>query len=312
MKHADCPNVSVIISTYNRPALLDRALGSVLAQTYDDFEVVIVDDCSPPTGVEFPEAYKQVLEKYGEAFDKRGIDLWAYRLGENSGYQCMPKNRGIEKSRGNYIAYLDDDNTWRPEHLQTLVSAIESDFSHDMVYSRVHYEISEEKVVRPVHASGRVCQQSVEDDRASRKRACKLRHTDHAQDIREVVKEMSGGAYPEGDGDGVEWDPNRLAVMNYIDTSCMLHSKGAFWRLVRETDYGWDESLRRFGDWNFVWRWSIVGNNAKLVDAVTVNYNVHPGSLQMSRPLMEVPVCLGYNQYQLNRKDVRTECSSQS
>ena len=66
------------------------------------------------------------------------------RLGENSGYQCMPKNKGVEmasqirvqddgsyKGGGDYIAYLDDDNTWRPNHLSVLVNAIEYSPAND-------------------------------------------------------------------------------------------------------------------------------------------------------------------------------------
>jgi len=43
---------------------------------------------------------------------------------------CMPKNKGIEQARGDYIAYLDDDNEWRPNHLQVCVEGIESNFSN--------------------------------------------------------------------------------------------------------------------------------------------------------------------------------------
>jgi hypothetical protein len=166
---------------------------------------------------------------------------------------------------------LDDDNTWRPHHLATLVEAIESDFSTDMVYSRqcYHFETPE---------------------------------------LRAEIREKFGrDPYPDGDGTGVPWNPALLSQMNYVDTSCMLHSKGAFWRLVRETGYGWDESLRRFGDWNLVWRWAVIGNTAKLVDVVTMDYMVHAGSMQVVRPAIEVPVCLNYAQYQSLRRDRNTE-----
>lgn len=256
------PKVSVVISTYNRPAFLDTALESVCNQTFSDFEVIVVDDCSPDI-----EANRAVLEKWHAALGAREVELVALRLGENSGYQCMPKNRGIEMARGDYIAYLDDDNTWRPNHLEVLVNAIEADFSTDMVYSRECYRY------------------------------------DHP-DTRKIVTEKFGrNPYPDGDGAGVEWNPNLLSSMNYVDTSVMLHSKGAFWRLVRESGYGWDETLRRFGDWNFVWRWAVYGLTGKLVDTVTVDYLIHAGSVQVSRPVIEVPVCLNFAQYQILRKD---------
>lgn len=260
------PKVSVIISTYDRPQRLDRALASVHAQTFSDFEVVVVDDCSPDM-----EAMRTVLEKWYFKFEERGIELIAMRLGENSGYQCMPKNRGIEMARGDYIAYLDDDNTWRPRHLQVLVEAIESDFSTDMVYSR------------------QSC--SYEDP-----------------SLQEKLREKFGrDPYPDGDAPGVEWNPALLSKMNYVDTSCILHSKGAFWRLVRDSGYGWDETLRRFGDWNLVWRWSVFGLTARLVNEVTMDYLVHAGSMQVTRPAIEVPVCLNFAQYQMLRRDRNQE-----
>src|SRR5262245_16746177 len=85
------PKVSVIISTYNRPERLDTELASVHAQTFRDYEVIVVDDCSPDA-----DRVQAVLEKWHAEFASIGVELIAARLGENSGYQCMPKNRGIE------------------------------------------------------------------------------------------------------------------------------------------------------------------------------------------------------------------------
>lgn len=241
--------------------MLDRALASVHAQTFGDFEVIVVDDASPDI-----DAMQAIITKWETAFLARGVNLWPYRIGENSGYQCYPKNRGIEKSCGDYIAYLDDDNEWRSDHLATLVRAIESDFSADMVYSRLHYIV---------------------DDEETRTRLAKA----------------FDGLVPEGDTVGTPWNPNALTQKNFIDTSTMLHSKGAFWRMVRESGYGWDESLRRFGDWNFVWRWAVHGNNAKLVDEVTVDYHWHTGSLQLTRPAVEQPMTFNYAQWMAVRKE---------
>ena len=263
------PKVSVVISTYNRPDRLDTALASVHLQTFTDFEVVVVDDCTPDK-----EAVHAVLEKWHGLLEVRGVELIGMRLGENSGYQCMPKNRGIEMARGDYIAYLDDDNTWRPNHLAACVEAIESDFSTDMVYTRMCY-----------HA-----------DEGSNKQ----------------YREKSGCDLPSGDAEGQPWDPRLLSVRNYIDTSTILHSKGAFWRLVRDSVYGWDETLLRFGDWNLVWRWGVFGLTAKLVDTVTLDYFWHSGSMQLSRPSIEVPVCLNYAQYQAFRKERNRELAAAS
>ena len=93
MKHDKFPQVSVIISTYDRPAMLDRALASVHAQTFSDFEVIVVDDATPDV-----DSMQSVVSKWDAKFTERGINLWPYRLETNSGYQCFPKNRGIEHS----------------------------------------------------------------------------------------------------------------------------------------------------------------------------------------------------------------------
>ena len=258
------PKVSVIISTYNRPAMIGRALASLHKQTFTDFEVIVVDDFSDD-----PEAYEKVLQEWAAALEVRDIGMTAYRNPFNSGYQCYPKNRGIGMAAGDYIAYLDDDNEFRPDHLQVCVDAIEQDFSTDMVYSRMSY----------------IC-----DDEESR----------------EALRKQFDGETLEGDAPGMKWQPERMASLlserNYIDTSTILHSKGAFYRLVRESGYGWDEALRRKADHNLVWRWASHGLTGKMVDKVTVDYHWHKGSLQLTRPEIEVPVVFNYSQYLAVRK----------
>lgn len=128
---SDWPKVSVIISTYNRPEMLQRALRSVLGQTFRDFEVVVIDDGSA-TGA-------KVCADLADDFKDAGIRLIAGDLPENTGYQSAPKNAGIMYARGAYIAYLDDDNEWDPEHLELLVNEIEKGGA-DLVYSRWRYK----------------------------------------------------------------------------------------------------------------------------------------------------------------------------
>lgn len=105
------PKISVIISTYNRPKLLQRALDSVFAQTFQDFEVIVVDDHSD----KIPDII--ISEKDKARFT-------AMRLPWNTGYAVRPRNVGIMCARGDYIAYLDDDNVYLPNHLEVLYEAI--------------------------------------------------------------------------------------------------------------------------------------------------------------------------------------------
>lgn len=270
------PKCSVVISTYNRPALLSRALASVHGQTYTDYEVLVVDDCTPDEA-----SVQKVLDEWEPKFAAKGVDLFGLRLGENSGYQCMPKNMGIEMARGDYIAYLDDDNEWTPDHLSVTINALEykaatetegpgnyskPNFSVDMVYTRLTYLV---------------------DDGVDK----------------EKWEKETGAPLPEGDAPLHEWKPEILSQRNFVDTSAIVHSKGAFWNMVREQGYGWDVALRRFGDWNFVWRWAVCGNNARAIDAVTVKYHWQPSGLQLTRPLIEIPVTTSYGQWSQMRRE---------
>jgi hypothetical protein len=120
------PSVTAVVNTYERPALLQRALASVLAQSYKDFEVLVIHDG--------PMSADTV------AVAAAGIDYFVTALDENSGYQCVPKNLALEHARGDYIAYLDDDNEWTEDHLEVLVKAIEEGTVWpDIVYGRREY-----------------------------------------------------------------------------------------------------------------------------------------------------------------------------
>jgi len=124
------PKVSVIISTFKRPEMLVEAVDSVLDQTFSDFEIIVVDDGS--------ETAIEALKPLAAKAEERSVGLYVMGLEENSGYQSVPKNMGLLRASGSYIAYLDDDNLWDPEHLDVLVTDIEK-MGTDAVYSRWRY-----------------------------------------------------------------------------------------------------------------------------------------------------------------------------
>lgn len=99
------PLVSIIIPTYNRPDLLQRALKSALHQTYSNVEVIVVDDHSENDIEELQKEYPKVI---------------FYRNSENRG-GCYSRNRGIKESEGVYINFLDDDDEIFPEKLELQV-----------------------------------------------------------------------------------------------------------------------------------------------------------------------------------------------
>ncbi len=100
------PTVSVIIPTYNRAALLPRALDSVLAQTFTDWEIVLVDDGST-------DATPQLAASYAERLGERFI----YLPQENRGC-CDARNRGIEACFGRFVAFLESDDEFAPTKLE--------------------------------------------------------------------------------------------------------------------------------------------------------------------------------------------------
>ena len=94
------PLFSVIIPTHGRPAYLNEALQSVLDQTIDDFEVVIVDDASP--------------EPIGPMDDAR---IKVIRRTENGGAGAA-RSTGLASARGRYVTFLDDDDSYEPRRLE--------------------------------------------------------------------------------------------------------------------------------------------------------------------------------------------------
>ena len=102
--------VSVVIPTCNRPALLKRALRSVLAQTYQDFEIIVVDDGT------------ESAANVAEDFKDQRIH---YLKNEGVHGGSAARNRGIEAAQGEFIAFLDDDDEWLSEKLKYQVTVLE-------------------------------------------------------------------------------------------------------------------------------------------------------------------------------------------
>jgi glycosyltransferase involved in cell wall biosynthesis len=117
------PKVSVVIPTHNRPALIGRAIRSVLGQTYQDFEIIVVDD-----GVEL-RAEKELLSFADERI--------RYLQNEKSLGAPVSRNIGIKEARGDYIAFLDDDDEWDKTKLEKQVRALDAEEKVDVVFNGV-------------------------------------------------------------------------------------------------------------------------------------------------------------------------------
>ena len=116
------PRVSVIVPCYNTAKYVTATLESVFAQTYRDYEVVVVNDGSPDT----PE-----LERVLVPWTNRIV----YVRTENQGL-AGARNNGIRASKGEFIALLDSDDLWEPNYLEVQVRKLDEDPSADIVYPR--------------------------------------------------------------------------------------------------------------------------------------------------------------------------------
>ena len=99
--------VSVITPNYNCAAYIGAAIESVRSQSFRDWELVIVDDCSTDGSDRIAAAY---AEKDGR--------IRLYRTAARSGSPCEPRNLGLGAARGRYIAFLDSDDLWLPGKLE--------------------------------------------------------------------------------------------------------------------------------------------------------------------------------------------------
>jgi len=107
--------VSVVIPTYNRAKLIVNAIESVLAQTHPVREIIVVDDGSTDNTA-------QVLERYLGA-QPRLREIVRYFSQPNQG-QSVARNKGVKEASGEWIAFLDSDDQWRPEKLELQLSAL--------------------------------------------------------------------------------------------------------------------------------------------------------------------------------------------
>ena len=115
--------ISVVIPTYNRAKQVVLAINSVLSQTYDRFEIVLVDDGSTDCT---SDAIHAIIKRDEEL---RRTSRIRYFYQPNKG-QSAARNKGIAEATGNWIAFLDSDDIWPPEKLELQMRAIEQFHEH--------------------------------------------------------------------------------------------------------------------------------------------------------------------------------------
>lgn len=115
--------VSAVITTYKRAAgMVMRAVRSVLQQTYGDIEVIVVDDS--PSGWHDSKSVEEAITQLGDC------RVRYYKNPENMG-ACAARNTGVSMSNGDYVAFLDDDDEWKPTKIEKQMRLADR---YDLVY----------------------------------------------------------------------------------------------------------------------------------------------------------------------------------
>jgi hypothetical protein len=134
-KHEDAdprkPLISIVIPTFKRTSHLCKALDSIFAQTYSNFEVLVVGDKCP------------LLEEFVRSYDKaRDIRFKWFNLPKNYGPGgAVPRNYAIKcMASSEWIGYLDDDNTWEPNHLEVIVEHIRKNPEAKMIVNSMYID----------------------------------------------------------------------------------------------------------------------------------------------------------------------------
>jgi glycosyltransferase involved in cell wall biosynthesis len=128
-KYAKNPEISVVLATRNRPQKLVKSIESVLGQTYNDFELIVVDGSDNYDS-------KKIVESFASK-DKR----IKYLVDSGNG-PSTARNIGLKKSSGEYINFHDDDTVMYPEKLETLISGFYGEAADLGVVYSSHLEIS--------------------------------------------------------------------------------------------------------------------------------------------------------------------------
>lgn len=125
------PAVSIVTPVYNVEKWIEETLDSVRAQTFPDWEMLLVEDCSTDQTV-------PAIEKY---LERTGEDRIRLIRQEENGGAARARNRGVQEAAGRYIAYIDADDLWEPEKLERQTAFMEE---RKAAFSFTGYEFADE------------------------------------------------------------------------------------------------------------------------------------------------------------------------
>lgn len=134
--------ISIVIPLYNKEKSITATLESVLAQSYTDYELIIVDDGSTDNSL-------NVVKEFVGQIDNRWIDDKLTLIFKKNGGVCSARNRGILEAKGEYVALLDGDDIWNRDYLVEQVKMIR-DFPEAVMWGINFAETNNGKLVRRV------------------------------------------------------------------------------------------------------------------------------------------------------------------
>ena len=129
-------NVTVVIPLYNKELYIKRALESIFLQTINNFEIIVVDDGSTDKG---PDIVQKINDPRVRLIQQKNAGVSAAR------------NRGIEEAKGELIAFLDADDEWKPEFLETIVH-LRSKYPDAGVYATAYNTLSADGIIMVPHS----------------------------------------------------------------------------------------------------------------------------------------------------------------
>lgn len=131
------PEVSIIIPTYNRENSILKALNSALAQTYQNYEVIIVDDGST-------DSTKELIYDY---LSKNPNDKVHYIYKENERLPSISRNHGSFQAKGKYLAFLDSDDLWHPQKLELQMKVFKENSKTILCYTQGASQLNGEEIL---------------------------------------------------------------------------------------------------------------------------------------------------------------------
>lgn len=137
MSNVNAPKISVITPAYNAEGLINRTIRSVIDQSFSDWEMIVVDDCST-------DGTREVVKVWSRADSRIKLES----LAKNFGGPAGPRNVGVRLARGEYVAFLDADDIWHPRKLEIQLDLLEREHAK-MVCSRMRDFSREEDIVFP-------------------------------------------------------------------------------------------------------------------------------------------------------------------